>query len=180
MIYNYKEMLDLYGSAYQVCEAVKKNQVYKIEKGIYSDKEFVDYLLVINKKYPNAIFTLDSAYYYHNLTDVIPEKYFLATDRDSSKINNDKIHQVFVSSKFLDIGVSNLKVNGIEIKIYDKERILIELMRMRKRLPFDYYKEIINNYRKIVNSLDMEKLEYYLSFYKNHESLFDTIQREVF
>ena len=58
--------------------------------------------------------------------------------------------------------------------------MLIELVKMRKRLPFDYYKEIINNYRKIVNSLDMEKLEYYLSFYKNQESLFDAIQREVF
>ena len=180
MIYNYAEMLKKYGSVYQIDKAITRNEIYKIEKGIYSNQEFVNYLLIVNKKYPNAIFTLDSAYYYYNLTDVIPNKMYLATDRNASKIKNKNIHQVFVSKEFLNLGVSKKMVNGVEIKIYDKERMLIELMKNRKNMPFDYYKEIVNNYRKIVLELDMEKIEYYLTFYKNSLNLFEAMQREVF
>ena len=180
MVYSYVEMLKQYGSVYQIDKAIGRNEIYKIEKGIYSNQEFVNYLLIVNKKYPNGVFTLDSAYYYYNLTDVIPNKMYLATDRNASKIKNKNIHQVFVSKEFLNLGVSKKMVNGVEIKIYDKERMLIELMKNRKNMPFDYYKEIVNNYRKIVSELDMEKIEYYLTFYKNSENLFEAMQREVF
>lgn len=62
MLYTHKGLLNIY----------KLN--YQIEKGIYSDKKNVHYLEVIAKKYPQAIITRESAYYYHNLTDVIPDK----------------------------------------------------------------------------------------------------------
>ena len=51
---------------------IKDGKIYKIEKGIYSDVPSVHYLAVIMKKYPYGVFTSYSAYYYHNLTDVIP------------------------------------------------------------------------------------------------------------
>lgn len=180
MIFNYNDMLKKYGSDYQILKAVSKKEVFKLEKGIYSDKQFVSYLAIIAKKYPNAIFTSESAFYYHNLTDVIPQKYFLATGRNTSKINSDDIFQVFVPDEYLQIGKTNMIVNGVSINIYDKERMLIELMKTRKSLPFDYYKEIVLNYREIINELDMEKIEEYLSLYKNDVDLYEALQREVF
>lgn len=44
-----------------------------------------------------------------------------------------------------------------KIKIYDKERMIIELIKNRKTPGFDYYKEIIVNYRKIKDSLNTKK-----------------------
>lgn len=44
--------------------------------GLYSDKEFVNPLEIIVKKYPNAIFTCASAFYHFDLTDVIPSHFF--------------------------------------------------------------------------------------------------------
>ena len=76
MIYTYNELLLKYKSAYQIEKAVKNSEVYKIEKGIYSDVPSVHYLAVIMKKYPYGVFTSYSAYYYHNLTDVIPNKIY--------------------------------------------------------------------------------------------------------
>ena len=61
---------------------------YKIETELYSDVEFVNPLEIICKKYPNAIFTMNSAYYYHDLTDVIPDYFYLATKRSDSRIND--------------------------------------------------------------------------------------------
>jgi hypothetical protein len=56
----------------------------------------------------------------------------------------------------------------------------VELIRKRKQIPFDYYKEIISNYRKISDDLDMYKIEEYLSLYKNDVNLSDVLIREVF
>lgn len=71
-------------------------------------------------------------------------------------------------------------VDGEKVNIYDRERLLIELIRKRKKIPFDYYKEIIGNYREIINELDMYKIEKYLSLFKNDINLTDALQREVF
>ena len=72
MIYNYEEAKNKYGSSYRINKAIKEGNLYKLEKNIYSDTKNVNYLEMISKKYPNAIFTMDSAFYFHNLTDVIP------------------------------------------------------------------------------------------------------------
>lgn len=66
MIYSYEEVILNYN--YQLNKALKDKKIFKIELGIYSSQKFVNYLLVINKKYPNAVFTSDSVFYYHNLT----------------------------------------------------------------------------------------------------------------
>lgn len=66
MIYSYEEVILNYN--YQLNKALKDKKIFKIELGIYSSQKFVNYLLVINKKYPNAVFTSDSAFFYHNLT----------------------------------------------------------------------------------------------------------------
>ena len=47
-------------------------------------------------------------------------------------------------------------------------------------MPFDYYKEIVSNYREIANELDMQKIEEYLSLFKNDINLSEALQREVF
>ncbi len=76
MVYTHKELKKKYGSDYQINKAVKEGKLYKIESGIYSDKQNNHYLDIFVKKYPNAIISGDSAYYYHNLTDVIKRNLF--------------------------------------------------------------------------------------------------------
>ena len=55
MIFTYKELLLKYKSAYQIEKAVRNGEIYKVEKGIYSDIPNVHYLEVIMKKYPYGI-----------------------------------------------------------------------------------------------------------------------------
>ena len=60
MVYTYKDLIDKYGSNYQIQKAVKEKKLYKIESGIYSDKENNHYLDIFTHKYPNAIISGDS------------------------------------------------------------------------------------------------------------------------
>lgn len=93
---------------------------------------------------------------------------------------DNKVKQIYISEDKFDVGITTIKVDGIKIKIYDKEKLLIELVKNSKNIPFDYYKEIINNYRNISDKLDMNKLSDYLNYYKNDIDLFLKIQKEVF
>lgn len=167
-------------STYQLNKAIENKELFKVDNGLYSDVEFVNPLEIILKKYPNAIFTSDSAYYYYDLTDVIPDYFYLATKRSDSRINDKNIKQIFIPNDLFEFGKTQIEVESVKINIYDKERMLVELIRKKNLIPFDYYKEIITNYRKEIGTLDIYKIQEYISYYKNESSLYDTLMREVF
>ena len=84
---------------------------------------------------------MDTAFYYHNLTDVIPDEYYLATDKHSIALKDPRVRQIYVNSDVLDLGVITMQHRDATFNIYDRERMLIELLRYKSKLPFDYYKE---------------------------------------
>lgn len=179
LIYTYKELLNIERTRYNIEKKMLNKKLYKIDRDIYSDKEIVNPILIYAKKYPNAIITLNNAYYYYGLTDVIPSKYYFATKHKAKQIKNDKIVQVFTRDKLLEIGKTEVLIDGVSVNMYDKERLLIELVRRKKSMPLDYYKEIINNYRTIVYELSMKKIEEYASHFNIEEHILDTISLEV-
>ena len=65
MIYTHKQCLKERGSSYQIKKAVKAGELVQIEKGVYSDTSDVSPLAIISAKYPDAIITLDTAFYFH-------------------------------------------------------------------------------------------------------------------
>ncbi len=180
MICSYKELKEIYGSGYQINKAINSAKIYKLESGLYSDKKSNHYLEIFTKKYPKAIITHDSAYFYHNLTDVIPSKIFMTTDRNSGRFNDKNIVQFFSIDTLYNLGKTSIKYEGIDINIYDKERMLLELVKNKNHMAYDYYKEIIENYRDIKDELDVYKLQKYADVYSNGEKLMTMIQDEVF
>lgn len=180
MLYSNKEILEKYKTRYNVSKALKDKKVFKIDYGIYSDNELVNPLIVISKKYSSAIITMNSAFYYYGLTNVVPIKTYVATNRNSNSIDNNNIVQIRVSKEILNQVKELVMLDGEMIKIYNKERLLVELIRKRNILPFDYYKEIVSNYRRIVDELDMCKVKEYLTLYKNDVNLSNALFREVF
>ena len=152
----------------------KKQLSLKLKK-----KETVNYIEIIAKKFPNFVIYGDSAYYYHNLTDFIPSKVVLATKKNN-KIRSKYVKQVRLTDELFNIGITKREINGVSINIYDKERMLIELARSKNQMGYDMYKEIITNYRKIADDLNMEKLENYLTYFPYRDKLFEIIQDEVF
>lgn len=179
MLLTYNDCISRFGSDYKLKKAISSQKIFKLDKGLYSDKKYRVEKEIIAKKYPDVVFTGESAYYYHGLTDVIPEQYTIASRRTQTRIKESGIHQTFVLDDLFYLGISTIETNGTAIKIYDLERMLIELIRFKSKYPFDYYKEIINNYRNRVNTLDFDKLENYASHFKNSEKIMNTIQLEV-
>lgn len=180
MLISHKACLEKYKNNYQIKKAVEAGELFLIEKGIYSDKKYESAVSVIAMKYPNAIFTLDSAVYYHNLTDRIPDKFHLATSRGTTAIRDQRVIQVFDNSKLWDMGIEKKDINGTFVRIYSKERVLVEILRNKNKLPFDYYKEIIRNYRKIMDDLDIQAIQEYVYEAPKSKMIMELLQLEVF
>lgn len=54
--------------------------------------------------------------------------------------------------------------------------MLVELLRNKNKLPFDYYKEIILNYRKIINTIDIALVMDYIYALPKAEFVSDALQ----
>ncbi|MEE1113575.1 MAG: hypothetical protein UHN88_00680 [Eubacterium sp.] len=179
MLLTYQECLDKYGSDYQLKREIENGNLFMEEKGIYSTKQNVSVIDVIMRKYPKTICTGKSAYYYHSLTDVIPDHYYLASRRTDTRIKDSRIIQSYQNDEIFATGITEIQYNNSTIRIYDRERMLIELMRFNSKISMDYYKEIIGNYRRISFELDFGIIEDYAAMFKNGAKLMKKIQMEV-
>ena len=180
MILTYKQCLERWSSDYQIKKALRNGQLYKLEEGVYSDLPQASSLEIIAAKYPNAIFTMDTAFYFHGLTDVIPDAYCIATLESSKALRDKRIKQYFVKNEILNVGVITMKRKNAFIKIYDRERMLIELLRFKNALPYDYYKEILGNYRNLIYELDIERIQEYASTFPKRKMISAALDTEVF
>jgi len=179
MLYDWNEINKELGYPLKVREALDSGEIYRVRRGLYSDTSFVHPFSIVSAKYPYAIITSETAFYIHRLTDVIPDKTYLATKRNATRIADNDVTQVFMNEKIFEYGRIHMIYDGVTINIYDRERMLVEAIRNSKTMPFDYYKEIIANYRKISEDLDYNKIEEYISLFKRNKYLFNILQREV-
>ena len=70
-------------------------------------------------------------------------------------------------------------VQGYPIRVYNRERMLIELLRNKATIPFDLYKEILLNYRKILPKLDIQKIQDYAMASPKSNMVMNALQMDV-
>lgn len=179
MILTYKECLNRYGTDYRIKKEMQARRLFRKENGLYTDQQHCSDVALISAKYPRAIFTGESAYYYYGLTDVIPEHFHLATVRSDSRIKDASVHQYFVKADLFELGKTTMIYHGVQIQIYSRERLLVDLFRQKSKLPYDFYKEIIRSYRRIVDEIDFFLLEECVEKLKNKDSILKAIELEV-
>ena len=180
MLYSYKECMDIYGNDYQIDQAVKEKRLFKIEPGIYSTKSMVSDVEVIQKKYPDVVFAGEYAFYELGMTDVIPDKYCIATRSKSAPLKDPRIVQIYIRDDLLNEGVTLMEINGSTIRMYDRERMLIELIRNRNTMPYDLYKEIIKNYRATIKELEIWRIQEYTDMFPKSKMIRRALSLEVF
>ena len=179
MLMTTSECMAKYGSFYRIAQAIRSGALYKIAHGVYSDNRRYRAVELLLKKYPAAVVTMLSAYYYYSLTDNVPDKIHLAVERDGTKIMDTRVKEYFVPKGTGGIGAVNAVLHGMELRIFDKERLLIETIRMRAKMPIDLYHEVIGNYRKETAALYPAKIEDYLDSFPKRDVIFDAIKKEV-
>lgn len=179
MISIYKELIYEGYSDSKIKEMIEEKKLYKIEKGIYSDTTDYSYIEYINKKYPNSIFTLDTALYIYGFIDKEPLLYTLATQHKAKVIKNEKVKQYFITNSLFELGKIKYRYNNIEINIYDKEKLLIEFIKNRNNYESQYYEYVINQFKKHNSQININKIYEYIEYYKHNEKLILELEEKI-
>lgn len=179
MLLSFREAVGYCGSQYRLNQALAEETLFKIEEGIYSTNRYESELATVMKKYSKAVLTGEYAFYCHGLTDIIPEKYDLATPSKSSKLRDARIRQVYVREDIFPLGIEEKEMDGQKIKIYDKERMLIELLRNKNSIPYDLYKEVLFNYREQINNLEIWRIQEYVALFPKSKMISKALDEEV-
>ena len=73
-------------------------------------------------------------------------------DRDSGKSKYDieypLIEPYYQELKYLSIGVTTFEVQGIEVKIFDRDRTMCDIMRYEKKLEKEVFSNAVMRYTK--------------------------------
>jgi predicted transcriptional regulator of viral defense system len=179
MLISYKEALHKYGSAYQINKAVQRREIFKIKKGLYSNEIYRDEEKELFKKFNNIVMTLQSAFYYHGVSDYIPDFIYVATPKSSYPINNKNVKQIFMSDHYLNIGIDEIQKEGFAIKVFDFERTLIELIRYENKLPYEEYMHVLKKYREKSNQLNVKKFIDYAKKFRYSKKILNIVETVI-
>jgi predicted transcriptional regulator of viral defense system len=137
-----------------------------IKRGLYKlatlpippHSDFVEVSRIITK----GVITLISALSFYDLTTQIPRVVHVALPAHSWVPNIDypptKLH--WFSKKYYELGISIIDIEGTYVKIYDKEKTLIDCLRFRNKIGYDIVVEGFKTYCKQPDC-DINKLYQY-------------------
>ena len=162
---HYKKTFDQYGGIMRTKELQKENIFYrrlqqlidegyveKVRYGYYQwidEEDFSEAGMVI-RLFPDAILCMDTALRYYKYSDRTPAQWHLTVSKDSGKsrfnIDYPFIKPYYVEPKILEIGLSNGNMDGHEVRIYDKDRVICDCLRYRNKMDKEIFNRAIQSY----------------------------------
>ena len=182
MVLTFKEIVNIEGTIAAAYKSISKGKYTKVSHGVYvTDGEYISELEQLFSRYPRATLTLQSAFEYYDLSDFVPDKYNLVTPYNSHTIQNNKVSQTYSNEDILSIGREKIPTKYGFIYIFDKERMLIELFRLKSKLPHSYFLEVVSSYRnlKSKNELSLKKVSDYCKKISRGDRILQEIQEMI-
>jgi predicted transcriptional regulator of viral defense system len=152
-------------SSRQIKKLLNDEFIIKIKFGFY---EFVETVnseeVMIARFFPDAVIFLESALMYYGYTDRIPSSWQIAVDRDSTKgrykIDYPLIEPFYLDPKFLKVGLDAMIIDGVNVKIFDRDRTMCDVLRYENRLEREVFINAIQRYSKDSNKNVRKLFEY--------------------
>ncbi|AFK85632.1 MULTISPECIES: type IV toxin-antitoxin system AbiEi family antitoxin domain-containing protein [Thermoanaerobacterium] len=140
-------------SSRKIKKLLEKNIIRKIKRGYYELSNSINPdEVIIARLFPNAVIFLESALIYYGYTDRIPSVWQIAVDKNSEKsqykIEYPPIEPYYLEPKFLKIGVDTIQVEGVTIKIFDRDRTICDVLRYENKLEKEVFSNAVLRYVK--------------------------------
>lgn len=133
-------------------QLVKQGILEKIERGIYLAKNgFDDEMYRLQHKYPVLIYSHVTALFLHDLTDRDPLRYMVTVPAgyNSQRIKDMGIKVFSIKMELLELGLCSANtIFGKEIKTYDSERTICDILRSRRWIDVAIVSEALKRYVK--------------------------------
>ena len=105
-------------------------------------------LVNLSLRVPWAVFCLISALYFHELTTQIPHSVYFALPRDvkKPKIHHPPIRVFHFSEKAYQAGIVEHELDGVKVRIYDREKTIADCFKFREKIGMDVALEALKDY----------------------------------
>lgn len=126
--------------------------IEKVKRGCYQyvDEFIFSELRIIHNLFPDGILYLESALDYYGYTERTPSSWHLAVDSKSSRtrfyIDSPKIKPHFIRADRLYLGVQSIHADGIQMKIYDKDKTICDCLYHRNKLDAEVFHHAVRSY----------------------------------
>ena len=161
----YKEIFDRYGGMMRTTQLAEEKVFYpqrerlvadghveKVRRGYYqwiNPDDFSEAGTVI-RLFPDAILCMDTALRYYEYSDRTPSDWHLAVSKDSGKsrfnIDYPFVKPYYVEPAVLELGLTKGNIDGYEVRIYNKDRVICDCLRYRNKMDKDIFNKANQNY----------------------------------
>lgn len=144
---------------------VKKYGFKQIARGFYAKEEWVvDPYLIFQYTYPRFVYSYNSAIYLQRLGDILPN-YLEVTGpfnyRPMSKARDDIVVHTDTVDESYNLGIIDIVTAlGNIVRVYDKEKIICDLIKNKDKVEFEVYVKALNNYAKAKDKNINKLMEY--------------------
>jgi len=149
-----------------IAELIKKGFISRIRQGYYvweHNNADIPEIILATKLIPNGVLCLYTAMEYYGLSTVNPAEIFFALPRGTvapSLPSNIRVNVRQMTRKHFELGISEVKINSVPVKIYDIEKTVCDCFKYDKEIEKSVALEVLKNYISIKNRNVQKLLEY--------------------
>jgi predicted transcriptional regulator of viral defense system len=166
-----EELFRRYGGQLRMCQALENGisrsvlysmrdngKIVQVSRGLYRLAELPEHrepdLSIVCLRYPRAVICLVSALSFHDMTTQIPHEISIALPRGSRAptITTPPVRHFFFSGKSYVAGIENHEMDGVSLRVYGREKTLVDCFRFRNKLGMDVFLEALRLYKDSGNT----------------------------
>ncbi len=129
---------------------VKENNLKQTAHGVYiADDAWVDAMYLLHLRCPEAVFSHETALFFHDLTDREPSPYSVTVKRgySTTRLKADGITTFTVKEEWLRLGATTVQTPyGHTVPVYDMERTICDLIRSRNNIEMQTMQHALKTY----------------------------------
>ena len=137
--------------------------------GIYLSKDaWVDAMYLLHLRCPQAVFSHETALFFHDLTDREPNPYSITvkTGYNPASLQADGIKVYTIKKELHDVGIVTMNTPfGNPVPVYDAERTVCDLIRSRSGIEMQTFQDALKQYAKRKDK-DLRKLMRYAQMFR--------------
>ena len=133
-------------------QLIAAGHIEKVRYGYYQwvDHEDFSEVSTVIGLFPDAIFCMDTALRYYGYSDRTPGDWHLAVSKDSGKsrfnIDYPFVKPYYIEPAVLELGLTKGNMDGHEIRIHDKDRVICDCLRYRNKMDKEIFNKAIRAY----------------------------------
>ena len=133
-------------------EYIKERKLEQVAHGIYvSEDTWIDAMFLLHLRCGQAVFSHESALFFHDLTDREPSPYAITVRRgySTTRLKAEGLSVYTIKPELSDVGVSSGQTPfGHTVPVYDMERTICDLLRSRSRIEIQTFQGALKAYAR--------------------------------